>query len=50
MGERMNQDLAFDGAPAARDFGWAPRPFRPVFVPPATREQGPGEAYSEDRR
>jgi nucleoside-diphosphate-sugar epimerase len=32
MGERMNQDLAFDGEPAARDFGWAPRPFRPVFT------------------
>jgi nucleoside-diphosphate-sugar epimerase len=31
MGERMNQDLVFDGAPAARDFGWAPRPFKPVF-------------------
>jgi nucleoside-diphosphate-sugar epimerase len=33
MGERMNQDLAFDGEPAARDFGWAPRMFRPVFPP-----------------
>ncbi|CAN7239935.1 NAD(P)H-binding protein [Phenylobacterium sp. LjRoot225] len=31
MGERMNQDLTFDGAPAARDFGWAPRMFKPVF-------------------
>ena len=31
MGERMNQDLAFDGEPAAQDFGWAPRPFKPVF-------------------
>ncbi|CAN7355292.1 NAD-dependent epimerase/dehydratase family protein [Phenylobacterium sp. LjRoot219] len=31
MGERMNQDLAFDGEPAARDFGWAPRTFKPVF-------------------
>jgi hypothetical protein len=31
MGERMDRDLAFDGGPAARDFGWAPRPFRPVF-------------------
>jgi nucleoside-diphosphate-sugar epimerase len=31
MGERMNQDLVFDGAPAARDFGWAPRAFKPVF-------------------
>jgi nucleoside-diphosphate-sugar epimerase len=31
MGERMNQDLAFDGDPAARDFGWAPRAFNPVF-------------------
>jgi nucleoside-diphosphate-sugar epimerase len=31
MGQRMNQDLTFDGGPAARDFGWAPRPFKPVF-------------------
>lgn len=31
MGERMNQDLTFDGGPAARDFGWAPRMFKPVF-------------------
>ena len=31
MGERMNQDLIFDGEPAVRDFGWAPRTFKPVF-------------------
>ncbi len=31
MGARMSEDLAFDAAPAARDFGYAPRPFRPVF-------------------
>jgi nucleoside-diphosphate-sugar epimerase len=31
MGARMAADLAFDPAPAARDFGWAPRPFRPDF-------------------
>ncbi len=31
MGERMGADLTFDGAPAARDFGWSPRPFRPDF-------------------
>ncbi|HEX8568873.1 MAG TPA: NAD-dependent epimerase/dehydratase family protein [Caulobacteraceae bacterium] len=31
MGERMAEDLVFDGAPAARDFGWRPRPFRPRF-------------------
>ena len=26
---RMRSDLVFDGAPAERDFGYAPRPFRP---------------------
>ena len=31
MGARMAEDLTFDGAPAARDFGWAPRAFRPDF-------------------
>lgn len=31
MGERMDADLVFDGAPSQRDFGWAPRPFRPRF-------------------
>ena len=31
MGERMAEDLVFDGAPAAADFGWSPRPFRPRF-------------------
>ncbi len=32
MALRMNRDLWFDPAPAARDFGYAPRPFRPVFT------------------
>jgi len=31
MGGRMSQDLSFDPAPARRDFGWSPRPFRPRF-------------------
>lgn len=31
MGARMGQDLTFDSSPAARDFGWAPRDFRPRF-------------------
>jgi nucleoside-diphosphate-sugar epimerase len=31
MGARMGQDLVFDGADAARDFNWRPRPFLPVF-------------------
>ena len=31
MGLRMAKDLAFDGGPAARDFGWAARDFRPEF-------------------
>ena len=31
MGLRMAADLTFDGAPAARDFGWASRPFAPDF-------------------
>lgn len=33
---RMRSDLVFDAAPAQRDFGYAPRPFRPtaeMFVP-----------------
>jgi nucleoside-diphosphate-sugar epimerase len=32
MGDRMNQDMAFDSADAVRDFGWNPRGFRPVFT------------------
>ena len=32
MGTRMSEDLAFDPEPAARDFGWRPRDFRPRFV------------------
>jgi len=31
MGMRMTQDMVFDSAPAARDFGWKPRMFNPVF-------------------
>lgn len=31
MGDRMAEDLVFDGAAAARDFDWEPRPFRPRF-------------------
>jgi len=31
MGERMAEDLVFDGSPAVRDFGWAPRDFHPRF-------------------
>jgi nucleoside-diphosphate-sugar epimerase len=31
MGARMAEDLTFDPGPAARDFGWSPRPFRPDF-------------------
>lgn len=31
MGARMGQDLVFDSAAAARDFGWAPRAFHPRF-------------------
>jgi nucleoside-diphosphate-sugar epimerase len=31
MGNRMSKDMIFDAAPAARDFGWKPRAFRPVF-------------------
>ena len=38
MGGRMSEDLTFDAAPARRDFGYAPRPFRPVF-PPAPRRR-----------
>jgi nucleoside-diphosphate-sugar epimerase len=31
MGIRMMKDMTFDVSPAVRDFGWKPRPFRPVF-------------------
>ena len=31
MGSRMAEDLTFDPAPAAKDFRWRPRAFRPVF-------------------
>ncbi|MEO6378029.1 MAG: epimerase, partial [Caulobacteraceae bacterium] len=31
MGDRMAEDLTFDPASAARDFGWAPRRFHPQF-------------------
>jgi len=31
MALRMNRDLWFDSAQATRDFGYAPRPFRPDF-------------------
>jgi nucleoside-diphosphate-sugar epimerase len=31
MGIRMMKDMAFDAAPAVRDFGWNPRAFNPVF-------------------
>lgn len=31
MGERMAEDLVFDGGPAAKDFGWSPRDFHPRF-------------------
>ena len=33
MGARMSEDLTFDGGPAARDFDWTPRGFRPRFTP-----------------
>ena len=31
MGSRMGADLTFDSGDATRDFGWAPRGFRPKF-------------------
>ena len=31
MGTRMSNDMVFDSGPAKNDFGWHPRPFRPVF-------------------
>jgi uncharacterized protein YbjT (DUF2867 family) len=33
MGARMREDLTFDGEPARRDLGWAPRDFHPDFRP-----------------
>ena len=44
MGDRMAEDLVFDPAPAARDFGWSPRPFRPDF-----RDLRRARARSEDQ-
>ena len=35
MGDRMAEDLVFDAAPAVRDLGWSPRPFRPDFRSPS---------------
>jgi nucleoside-diphosphate-sugar epimerase len=32
MGTRMEADLTFDSTEAVRDFGWAPRDFRPRFL------------------
>jgi nucleoside-diphosphate-sugar epimerase len=32
MGLRMMKNMTFDATPAATDFGWNPRPFRPVFA------------------
>jgi hypothetical protein len=37
MGARMDADLVFEDANARRDFGWAPRPFRPRFGPRLAR-------------
>lgn len=34
MGTRMMKDMTFDSGPAARDFGWNPRAFNPVFDEP----------------
>jgi nucleoside-diphosphate-sugar epimerase len=34
MGIRMMKDMTFDSAPAARDFGWKPRAFNPIFDEP----------------
>lgn len=31
LADRMNRDMVFDITDAQRDFGFAPRPFRPVF-------------------
>jgi nucleoside-diphosphate-sugar epimerase len=38
MGGRMSEDLVFDAAPARRDFGYSPRPFRPTFPDEASRQ------------
>ena len=32
MGIRMMKDMTFDSSPAARDIGWKPRSFNPVFA------------------
>jgi len=40
MADRMNQDLVFDLAPARRDFGYDPRPFRFPDEPASPRGRG----------
>jgi hypothetical protein len=38
MADRMNADQCFDSAEAARDFGYAPRPFDAALVVQGIRE------------
>jgi len=40
MGIRMMKDMTFDPTPAIRDFGWNPRPFKPVFEQPSRKQAG----------
>jgi nucleoside-diphosphate-sugar epimerase len=42
MADRMDEDLVFDLAPARRDFGYDPRPFRFPDEPASSRRRGGG--------
>ena len=50
MGERMNQDLAFDGEPAARDFGWAATDLQAGLYPPRDRQARLTVCVADGRR
>lgn len=48
MAARMNEDLAFDHAAAARDLDFAPRPFAADLLAPAVRAARPSASVAEE--